>query len=152
MRFAIVAEKSGLALGEYERSAPCVKLEQGKPRAGMKRPLDLAQGEETRVVYPLDGRLLECSVRRVEDLVVGVDPAKPGTDRTIRATVEVSEQGMRVLDARLDPPARPRVVEVERPARNLGGGSASVVAPKPPAKADAPPASTTRRRSVRKTP
>jgi hypothetical protein len=148
MRFTLTAEKSGLALGEYDERAPCIRLEQGSPRAGMKRPLNLTPGEQTVVDYPLDGH------------------AK-GEPRTLAAIVRRASDELPEQQRPSPVPSRPRVVEVEQPARNMvignidsaqagvmvrEGLAVAARTPKPPAKVDAPPVSATRRRVVRKTP
>lgn len=79
MRFAIATD-AGLSLGEYDELAPCIRLEEGRADAGMKRPKQLAPGETTRVVYPLmpdfengEARSIACLIERLPDSTAGVD-------------------------------------------------------------------------------
>lgn len=46
--------------------APAIRLAEGRPAKGQKRPLDLAPGETTIVVYPLIGGSIECDVKRTD--------------------------------------------------------------------------------------
>lgn len=110
MRFQVVAQKSGLALGEYDETAPLIRLVEGKPHVGQKRPLDLMPGEQTVVAYPMDRRGDErfvCRVTRVDGA-----PAQP--DEQSRKADVLAERQTAVAAAvkEVPPHARRRVARL----------------------------------------
>ena len=113
MRFAIVSQKSGLALGEYDETAPLIRLVEGKPHAGQKRPLDLAPGEQTVVAYPMDRRgdeKLLCRVTRTDGAPVQPDEQSRKADVLAERQNVVAAVEAVIKEAQ--PPARRRVARL----------------------------------------
>lgn len=75
-------------------ASPSIRLDEGTPEKGMPRPLDLAPGCSTRVVYPLLNRRVAfvvsrasedgsfCEQRQQAQLPVAEEPAKARARRS----------------------------------------------------------------------
>lgn len=103
MRFAIVSQATGLSFGEYDETAPVVRLLQGKPREGLKRPLDLVPGEKTHVIYPLDG-FDRGETRTIEFQIVRVDGVTASDEENRKADIFREEPAPRPPEPTEAPP------------------------------------------------
>lgn len=92
MKFSIVSNKSGLCLAEVDETADAVRLKEGAPHLGHKRPLDLAPGEETVVSYPLHSTFADGTSRAIVCRVIRVDGMPTHDEASRKAVVEREAQ------------------------------------------------------------
>jgi hypothetical protein len=66
MKFRIEST-SGVAVADgLDKQADVIRLREGSPEKGQKKPVDLAKGEQTRVEYPLEKRRATYVIMRTE--------------------------------------------------------------------------------------
>lgn len=56
MKFKIESQSVVVVADNLDKNVDVIRLREGAPESGQKKPLDLGKGEQTRIGYPLENK------------------------------------------------------------------------------------------------